>query len=299
MILQIGPGLIMHRVVCIGRQDSWITRKWNVLSQVGHTELHNNYKNTRRESRWSWGVNRILVDELGSREVSDPSDLFIGRYKDLPGKTPDLVDSKCMAVFLEGAAFKVCALHSETFLLGASGKALSRYNYLDHLIGWGIFPPLWLSIFLFLALPSLPPLCPCVYRETGSFCLGLTYSEMISPTFLHPPNPFLVLFRGNKWNIGEPVFLYASCSRCHRRWIMVWLLHSIWTFYLIDHLDTWFVDKIKKLPSDFGFQLRQSSLYQAVLQRATIKVERNTKTPAFSHQKAVERVRIWWVMSPK
>lgn len=188
--------------------------------------------------------------------------------------------------------FKVCALHPETFLLGASGKALSRYHYLDHLIGWGIFPPHQLSIFLFLALPSLPPLCPHVCRETGSFCLGPIQSETISPSFLHPPGWFF--FHGNKWNIGKPVLLFVSCSHCHSKWIMIWVLHSIWPFYLIAHLDTWFVNKIKKLVSDLFFQLRQSSFYEAVLQRATIKDERNTKIPACRHQKALERV-----MSPK
>ena len=92
---------------------------------------------------------------------------------------------------------------------------------------------------------------------------------------LHPPDPCLVLFCEDKWNIGEPELNFAPCLHCYSKWIKVWLLHSLWPIVLVDHLDTWLLDKIKKPTSDFRFQLRQSSFYQIFLQGATTKAEWN------------------------
>ena len=92
---------------------------------------------------------------------------------------------------------------------------------------------------------------------------------------LHPPDPLLVLFCEDKWNIGEPELNFASCFHCYNKRIKVWLLHSLWPIVLVGHLDTWLLDKIKKATSDFHFQLRQSSFYQIFLQGATTKAEWN------------------------
>ena len=148
---------------------------------MGYTKVHNNNKNNRSESRGSWGINYILVDELGSRLMCDPSDLFIGLFKDSPGKTPDLVYSVFIAVSWRMLNSKSVSSIQKPFYEGLKWGTFLIPLHRSHYWVRHISSTLTQCFFI-SSPPRLLPFCPCVYRETRSFHFGCLHSEMIPPT---------------------------------------------------------------------------------------------------------------------